>query len=177
MSKSRPRRLFLFSVSSLLIISVFIHGQKSNSRSSLVDSYSFLWSGGWRSFPFYPKSFSEKIRNCYFPADDCFAFYHAVRLIKAFYFLGSHDRIIQKLQQMQLDASKVKSRTDLLLGLRKIALDRGFRISDNEGLGNCMFYALSEQLEIVKGIKIPHGKLRQNLVQYLRSDPKLVSWC
>ena len=39
-----------------------------------------------------------------------------------------------------------------------------------------MFYALSEQLEIVKGIKIPHGELRQNLVQYLRSNPKLVSW-
>ena len=93
--------------------------------------------------------------------------------MKVFYFLGSHDRIIQKLQQMQLDASKVKSRTDLLL--RKIALDRGFRISDNEGLGNCMFYALSEQLEIVKGIKISHGELRQNLVQYLRRYPKLVS--
>ena len=76
---------------------------------------------------------------------------------------------------MQLDASKVKSRTDLLLGLRKIALDRGFRISDNEGLGNCMFYALSEQLEIVKGIKIPHCELREILVQYLRDNPKLVS--
>ena len=134
-------------------------------------------SGGWSSFPFYPKSFSYQIGNCYFPADDCFAFYHLVRLIKMFYFQGSHDRIIQKLQQMQLDASKVKSRTDLLLGLRKIALDRGFRISDNEGLGNCMFYALSEQLEIVKGIKISHGELRQNLVQYLRRYPKLVSWC
>ena len=95
--------------------------------------------------------------------------------MKVFYFLGSHDRIIQKLQQMQLDASKVKSRTDLLLGLRKIASDRGFRISDNEGLGNCMFYALSEQLEIVKGIKIPHGELRKILVQYLRDNPKLVS--
>ena len=95
--------------------------------------------------------------------------------MKVFYFLGSHDRIIQKLQQMQLDASKVKRRTDLLLGLRKIALYRGFRISDNEGLGNCMFYALSEQLEIVKGIKISHGELRQNLVQYLRRYPKLVS--
>ena len=38
-----------------------------------------------------------------------------------------------------------------------------------------MFYALSEQLEIVRGIKIPHGELRQILVQYLRGDPKLVS--
>ena len=103
------------------------------------------------------------------------SFFHAVRLIKTLYFVGSLKRIIQELHQMQLDASKVKSRTDLSLGLRNIASDRGFRISDNEGLGNCMFYALSEQLEIVKGIKIPHGELRQNLVQYLRSNPKLVS--
>ena len=89
------------------------------------------------------------------------------------FFLGAFDQIIQKLQQMQLDASKVKSRTDLSLGLRNIASDRGFRISDNEG--NCMFYALSEQLAIVKGIKILHGELRQTLVQYLRNNPKLVS--
>ena len=76
---------------------------------------------------------------------------------------------------MQLDASKVKGRTDLSLGLRSIASDRGFKISDNQGSGNCMFYALSEQLEVVKGIKIPHGELRQILVQYLRDNPKLVS--
>ena len=93
------------------------------------------------------------------------------------YFVGSLNQIIQELQQMQLSASRVKSRTDLSLGLRNIASDRGFRISDNKGLGNCMFYALSEQVEIVKGIKIPHGELRQTLVQYLRSNPKLVSWC
>ena len=93
------------------------------------------------------------------------------------YFVGSLNQIIQELQQMQLSASRVKSRTDLSLGLRNIASERGFRISDNKGLGNCMFYALSEQVEIVKGIKIPHGELRQTLVQYLRSNPKLVSWC
>ena len=77
---------------------------------------------------------------------------------------------------MQLDASKVESRADLSLGLRNIASDRGFRISDNQGSGNCMFYALSEQLEIVKGVKILHGELRQTLVQYLRNNPKLVSY-
>ena len=93
------------------------------------------------------------------------------------YFVGSLNQIIQELQQMQLSASRVKSRTDLSLGLRNIASERGFRMSDNKGLGNCMFYALSEQVEIVKGIKIPHGELRQTLVQYLRSNPKLVSWC
>ena len=106
-------------------------------------------------------------------ANDCVA----VRFIKTLSFIGSLDQIIQKLQQMQLDASKVASRTDLSLWLRNIASVRGFRISDNEGLGNCMFYALSEQLEIVMGIKIPHGELRQILVQYLRSNPKLVSPC
>ena len=41
-----------------------------------------------------------------------------------------------------------------------------------------MFYALSEQLEIVKGVKINHLELRHSLVQYLREYPKLVSiWC
>ena len=99
-----------------------------------------------------------------------FRFFHAVRLIKTLSFLGSFDRVIKELQQMQLDASKVKSRTDLSLWLRNIASDRGLRISDNEGLGNFMFFALSEQLEIVKGIKIPHGELRQILVQHLRSN-------
>ena len=37
-----------------------------------------------------------------------------------------------------------------------------------------MFYALSEQLETVKGIQIQHGQLRQSLIQYLRENPKLV---
>ena len=60
-------------------------------------------------------------------------------------------------------------------GLINNASDRGFTISDKDESGNCMFYALSEQLVIVKGIKIRHGELRQRLVQYLRDNPKLVS--
>ena len=76
---------------------------------------------------------------------------------------------------MKLDASKIKRRPDLSLELRDIASARGFRISDNNGLGNCIFYALCEQLEIVKGIKITHGELRKTLAHYLRSNPKLVS--
>ena len=79
------------------------------------------------------------------------------------------------LQQMQRDVSKVSSNTDLLAELEKIASDKGFVISDNEGSGNCMFYALSEQLNLVKGIKISHGELRQSIVQYLRKNPELVS--
>ena len=38
-----------------------------------------------------------------------------------------------------------------------------------------MFYALSEQLEVAKRVKIHHFELRQSLVQYLRGHPKLVS--
>ena len=74
---------------------------------------------------------------------------------------------------MQRDVSKVN--TNLSAELEKIALHKGFVISDNEGLGNCMFYALSEQLNLVKGIKISHEELRQSVVQYLRKNPKLVS--
>ena len=59
--------------------------------------------------------------------------------------------------------------------LRKTASEKGYRVSDNLGLGNCMFYALSEQLEIVKRVKIHHFELRRSLVQYLREHPKMVS--
>jgi len=76
---------------------------------------------------------------------------------------------------MQCDVSKVNSNADLSAELEKIASDKGFVISDNEGSGNCMFHALSEQLNLVKGIKISHGELRQSIVQYLRNNPKLVS--
>ena len=83
--------------------------------------------------------------------------------------------MFMNLQQMQRSVSKVNIDTDLSAELEKIALDKGFVISDNEGSGNCMFYALSEQLNLVKGIKISHAELRQSIVQYLRNNPKLVS--
>jgi len=79
------------------------------------------------------------------------------------------------LQQIQCHVSKVNSNTDPSAELKKIASDKGFVISDSEGSGNCMFHALSEQLNLVKGIKISHGELRQSIVQYLRKKPKLVS--
>ena len=81
--------------------------------------------------------------------------------------------IIHDLQQMQCDPKKLK--TGLSLGLQKIASDRGFSICDNPGSGNCMFHALSEQLQSVKGIQISERELRKQLVEYLRNFPKLVS--
>ena len=54
-------------------------------------------------------------------------------------------------------------------------MEKGFEISDNHGEGNCMFLALSEQLDLVKGVRISHVELRRTVVQYLKDNPKLVS--
>ena len=91
--------------------------------------------------------------------------------------LGLLRRTIQNLQRMQLYASTVNNSTTLTEELTTIVSDKGFKISDNQGSGNCMFHALTEQLETIKGIKIQHGQLRESLVQYLMENPKLVSCC
>ena len=83
--------------------------------------------------------------------------------------------MFKNLQQIRCDVNKINSNTDPLVELEKIATGRGLVISHNEGLGNCMFRALSEQLNLVKGIKISHGELRQSIVQYLLNNPRLVS--
>ena len=99
----------------------------------------------------------------------------AVTLIYIFFFLDLLGQMFRNLQEIQCDVRKTNSNTELSAELEKIASSKGFVISDNEGSGNCMFYALSEQLNLVKGIKISHGELRQSIVQYLRKNPKLVS--
>lgn len=74
-------------------------------------------------------------------------------------------------QQLLCDAEKLYGSEDL----QRIALDEGFIISDNQGMGNCMFFALAEQLEIVKGVKISAEELRVNLVKFLKENSNLVS--
>ena len=86
------------------------------------------------------------------------------------------EQIFRGLEQMQHDAGKIIGKTQLLEELKKIVSNKGFKISDNEGAGNCMFYALSEQLTLVKGIQISHEELRQRIVQYLKENPTLVSY-
>ena len=76
---------------------------------------------------------------------------------------------------MQSDPKKFNKKTDATENLQKIASDKGFSICDNPGSGNCMFYALSEQLQSVKEIQISETELRKNLVQFLENSPKLVS--
>ena len=82
--------------------------------------------------------------------------------------------IIHGLQQMQCNAGTAQ-KTDLSTDLQKTAADRGFVICDNPASGNCMFYALSQQLQNVKGINISHRELRKDLVQFLGTFPNLVS--
>ena len=81
---------------------------------------------------------------------------------------------IRVLQTMHSDADKVHKKTNLSDDLVKIASDKGFMISENRASGNCMFYALTEQLEHVKGIEVPHQELRETLVQFLKENPNLV---
>ena len=79
------------------------------------------------------------------------------------------------LQQIIWEARIESSKTELSQALKRTALEKGFAISDNRGGGNCMFFALSEQLDLIKGIKISHNELRRTIVQHLRENPKLVS--
>ena len=81
--------------------------------------------------------------------------------------------IIHDLQQMQYDTDKINRKTNV--DLQKIASDKGFIICDNLASGNCMFYALSEQLKSVKGIDTSDRELRKDLVQFLRDSPNSVS--
>jgi len=94
-----------------------------------------------------------------------------------FVFIVTVQRMLRELQQMQYEAGTMNSKASLFVQLEKIASDKGFTISDNEGSGNCMFHALSEQLNLVKGIQISHAELRQRIVQYLKENPTLVSRC
>ena len=79
------------------------------------------------------------------------------------------------LQQIIREARIESSKTELSQPLKRAALEKGFAISDNQGEGNCMFFALSEQLDLIKGIKISHDELRRTIVQHLQENPKLVS--
>lgn len=75
----------------------------------------------------------------------------------------------------ELEAYRSADKTEPSLNLRKVAFERGFVISDNQGEGNCMFLAISEQLKLIKGMKFSDKELRKNVVRYLKDNPTLVS--
>ena len=87
----------------------------------------------------------------------------------------SGELIFRALQQILLEARIESGKTELSQALKTTALEKGFAISDNQGEGNCMFFALSEQLDLIKGIQMSHDELRRTVVQHLRENPRLVS--
>ena len=82
--------------------------------------------------------------------------------------------VFPSLQNLQCDAEQVGKKTNLPSDLRAIAANKGFIVSENQASGNCLFHALSEQLQSVKGIQISHKELRKTLVQFLDENPNLV---
>lgn len=70
------------------------------------------------------------------------------------------------------DAAMAKNKMDLSTSLEQIASDKGFSVVDNQGQGNCMFHALSDQLCFVMGSSnsVSHEELRRDAVRYLGSD-------
>ena len=91
------------------------------------------------------------------------------------FFPFSARNIFSHLRDLQSDTVLVSNKTNPLSDLRKIALDKGFVISDNPASGNCLFYALSEQLKSVKAIHTSHKEVREALVQFLTANAYLVS--
>lgn len=81
-------------------------------------------------------------------------------------------KIIHDLQQLNPKRPTHKE-SESKLDLQKTAADKGFVICDNLASGNCMFYALSDQLQRVKGINISHEEIRKELVRFLEKFPKL----
>ena len=82
--------------------------------------------------------------------------------------------VFPSLQNLRCDAERVSKKTNLPSDLRMIAANKGFFVVDNQASGNCLFHALSEQLQSVKGIQISHKELRKTLVQFLDENPNLV---
>ena len=81
-------------------------------------------------------------------------------------------------RKVSAHSTRIKTKTSVqdYENLTKNALEKGYLLQfDNPGGGNCMFYALVDQLRKVHRVDITHEQLRENLVQYLKENPTLVS--
>ena len=97
-----------------------------------------------------------------------------MNIVALFSFTGEviHDALRQI---CKMEAKGNAGKTDPSLNLKKKANEKDFEISDNRGEGNCMFFAISEQLELIQGVKLSHRKLRKKVVRHLKKNPTLVS--
>ena len=99
-----------------------------------------------------------------------------LKMLRTTIFFFPAENILPSLQNLLCDADQVRNKTILPSNLRTVAAKKGFLVSDNQASGNCLFYALSEQLKSVKGIQISHKELRNTLVQFLRENANQVRW-
>ena len=83
-------------------------------------------------------------------------------------------QVFTDLRQLHAETDQVRKKVDLPTDLEKNAKSKGFVMLDNPGNGDCMFYALADQLKLVRGLDLSHGDLRQKLVAFLETHPKLV---
>ena len=96
--------------------------------------------------------------------------------------LGVPGEITKNLKKLKhaMTESKYKSKgvptRDTTDAISHAVSDMGLIVSDNDGKGNCLFHALSEQLQTVKKIKISHDELRKTLVQYLKKNRETVGF-
>ena len=100
--------------------------------------------------------------------------YETIENVRTTTFFFPAENFLSSLQNLQYDADQVRNKTILPSNLRLVAAKKGFLVSDNQASGNCLFYALSEQLKSVKGIQLSHKELRSTLVQFLRENVNLV---
>ena len=89
-------------------------------------------------------------------------------------FFPDRTTIFPSLKKLQCDADPVSDKSNLPADLSEIAAIKGFVVSDNQASGNCLFYALSEQLQSVKGVIVTHKELRKTLVKFLTENANLV---
>ena len=99
-----------------------------------------------------------------------------LKMLRTTIFFFPAENILPSLQNLRCDADQVRNKTNLPSNLRTVAAKEGFLVSDNQASGNCLFYALSEQLKSVKGIQISQKELRNTLVQFLRENANQVRW-
>lgn len=92
---------------------------------------------------------------------------------------GETTKDFEKLKHVMTESiykSKGVPALDTTDALSQAVSDMGLIVSDNDGKGNCLFHALSEQLQTVKKIKISHDELRKTLVQYLKKNREMVGF-
>ena len=73
------------------------------------------------------------------------------------------------LETIQLKRTEENRQSTLLRNAQRMSLE--FH-SDNQGGGNCMFYALSHQL-LTYGIDLNYQQIRHRIVEFLRTNPSL----